>query len=60
MRDAFPARQPGKAAIPDPVHTASRVVSRVRKFNFDSPMLDSTALWLKSNKQKTVAILLYG
>jgi hypothetical protein len=60
MRDAFVARQSGKAAIPDPVCVASRLVSRVRKFNFDSPMLDSTTLWLKPNKQKAAAILLYG
>lgn len=60
MREAFPTRQPGKAAIPDPVRAASRTVSRVRNFNFDSSMLDSITLWLKSNKQKSAAILLYG
>jgi hypothetical protein len=60
MRDAFAARQSGKGAIPNPVYVTSRAISRVRKFNFDSPMLDSTALWLKSNRQKSAAILLYG
>jgi hypothetical protein len=60
MREAFVARQSGKAAILAAVYVPSRFLSRVRKFNFDSPMLDSTALWLKSNKQKSAAILLHG
>lgn len=60
MRDAFVARQSEKVAIPKPVCATARVVKRDPKFNFDSPMVDSTALWPKSNKQKTAAILLYG
>ena len=40
MRDAIGARQSGKGTNPDLVYLTSRAISRVRKFNFDSPMLD--------------------
>jgi hypothetical protein len=60
MREAFVARQSGKAAVMNAMYVCSRFVSPVRKLNFDSSMLDSTALWLKSNKQESAAILLHG
>jgi hypothetical protein len=49
MREAFVVRQ-----------SVAPATFPLREFNFDSPMLDSTALWLKSNMQKAAATLRYG
>jgi hypothetical protein len=60
MREALVARQSGKGAHPGIRPRWRTYRFAASQFNFHSPMLDSTTLWLKSSKKKIAATLLYG